>query len=388
VKLPWQQKDGKNHSSETNASSATAQMDQWSAEDWERYLVEEIVTESETYIGQVLEVRRQHPVDLADLLSDSNVSNPKQMISNMIKQGVAATEDLRKQTESLLKGDNLKDKAAALFRPNTNVAEEIKRQNVALHKRMRTLIEDVARRIESREYQSVETRIAGASMAARERESAIKLVDAHKQSSISVKALRLTVHIFQQFNRAIVERLNAGKAEDPSRERELVLANAVLVYEISNFVIRYMEGFRVWGIDEIKNLQKDVNRRFDEQANVERKLRDDAEKQSDQATWLRTLEQIESREKHAQRVRNEWDAFVNELDGLQSITERLDQRLATLKVIRDNARNQITFVDLLTMTSTVKDAIECLDAAVIDVDGLELVPITEERVERLLSLTA
>jgi hypothetical protein len=363
-------------------------MDQWSAEDWERYLVEEIVTESETYIGQVLEVRRQHPVDLADLLSDSNVSNPKQMISNMIKQGVAATEDLRKQTESLLKGDNLKDKAAALFRPNTNVAEEIKRQNVALHKRMRTLIEDVARRIESREYQSVETRIAGASMAARERESAIKLVDAHKQSSISVKALRLTVHIFQQFNRAIVERLNAGKAEDPSRERELVLANAVLVYEISNFVIRYMEGFRVWGIDEIKNLQKDVNRRFDEQANVERKLRDDAEKQSDQATWLRTLEQIESREKHAQRVRNEWDAFVNELDGLQSITERLDQRLATLKVIRDNARNQITFVDLLTMTSTVKDAIECLDAAVIDVDGLELVPITEERVERLLSLTA
>ncbi len=39
------------------------------------------------------------------------------------------------------------------------------------------------------------------------------------------------------------------------------------------------------------------------------------------------------------------------------------------------------------MTATVKDAITRLDATVVEVEGLELVPITEDRVERLLSLT-
>lgn len=390
LKFPWKQGDntGTPDAKLRTKSAAGPDLDNMAAADLENYLVLEVVAAAEGYVDQVLEVRRNNPIDVADLLSETSTANPKKFVSNLIKQGASVAEDLRKQTESLLKADSLKEKATNLFKANTNVVQDFKRQNAALHAQTQTLIEDIARRIESREYQAVELRMAGASMAAKEREAAIKLVDAHKQSSISVKALRMTVSIFKQFNRHIVERLSSARPEDRSREKELILANAILVYEITNFVVRYLEGFQVWGIAEIKNLQSDVNRKFDEQAKLEQKLREDAEKQADETTRIRTLEQVTSREKHALRVRQEWDAFVAEVEGLQSIDERLTERIATLKVIRDNARNQVTFVDLLTMTATVKDAIECLEAAVVDVDGLEIAPITEERVERLLSLAS
>lgn len=359
LKLPWSQKQTQTNDNDQTPESTDG-------------VVVQVIKSAEAHIEKILLTRKEHAMDAADVLSPITTGTPKSL-TEFIKSNVNLAEGLKRQ-------------ATGLFKPGTNVVDELKRETQSLHERMRSLIETVARQLENKEYTKVEEKISTASLAAKERESASRLIEAHKQSNISVRALRMTVSVFTSFNHRIIQRLNE-KVEDKGREKDLVLANAILVYEISNFLIQYMEGFQVWGLEEIRKLQNEVNKRFEEQAKVEQQLRVDAENQADEQTRVRTIQQIESRELHAKRIRQEWDAFVAEIEGLEGIKKRLEQRLATLRVIRDNAKNQITFVDLLTMTATVKDAITCLDAAVVEVEGLELVPITEDRVERLLSLT-
>lgn len=360
MKLPWSQKQSQGSPSTEVVPEST------------EGVVAQVIKSAEMHIEKILQTRREHSMDAADVLSPIATGGSRNL-ADFIKCNANIADGLRRQ-------------ATGLFKPGTNVVDELKKDTQSLHARMKKLIEDVARALENNEYVEVEQKIAGAPLAAKERESASRLIEAHKQSNISIRALQMTVSVFTSFNRRIIERLNQN-VDDKGREKELVLANAILVYEITNFLVQYMEDFQVWGLEEIRKLQNEVNKRFDEQARVEQQLRLDAEKQPDEQTRIRTLQQIDSRESHAKRIRQEWEAFVNEIEGLEGVKKRLDQRLATLKVIRDNAKNQITFVDLLTMTATVKDAITCLDATVVEVEGLELMPITEERVERLLSLS-
>ncbi len=360
MKLPWSQKQTQDPQTDEEIPQNTDGV------------ILQVIKSAEAHIDRILQVRREHSMDAADVLSPVSSTGAKNL-TDFIRSNANLADGLRRQ-------------ATGLFKPGSNVVDELKKETQSLHTRIKTLIETVATMLENKEYTRVEEKISGASLAAKERESASRLIEAHKQSNISVRALRMTVSVFTAFNHRIIERLNE-KTGDKNKEKDLVLANAILVYEISNFLIQYMEDYQVWGLEEIRKLQNEVNKRFDEQSRVEQQLRLDAEKQTDEQTRVRTVQQIESRELHAKKVKQEWDAFVEEIEGLEGIKKRLDQRLATLRVIRDNAKNQITFVDLLTMTATVKDAITCLDATVLEVEGLELVPITEDRVERLLSLS-
>ncbi len=390
MKLPWGQKSDPKEKNSASSETAGQLATPLTVEESERFVIAEVIEAAEAHVDSVLQVRRDHPVDAADLLSETSAAPGKNLIGSFLKQPGQIADELKRQTENLhnrLRPDELKKQPLDLFKPGTNVVEQLRKQTTSLHSRMRSLIEDVARLIENGEYIAVEERIGKAGLAARERDSALRLITAHKQSNVSIKALQITVSVFKEFNQRIIDRLNNRSEQDRYSEKDLILANAILVYEISNFLIRYIEGFQIWGLDEIRKLQNEINKKFDEQERVEKQLKADAEKQPDEMTKARTIEQIENREKQAKRVRQEWDAFVAEIEGLQGIRTRLDARLATLRVVRDNAKNQITFVDLLTMTATVKDALACLDAAFIDVEGLELVPITEDRVERLLSLT-
>ncbi|MBX9667327.1 MAG: hypothetical protein K2X93_06895 [Candidatus Obscuribacterales bacterium] len=363
MKLPWPQKQ-----------SQDPELAQAKPESKEA-VIAEVIRSAEAHIERLLVVRQEHPIDAADILSPVSASGSAKDIVGFLKSNV-----------NLAAADSLRRQATGMFKPGTNVVDELKKETQTLHQRMKSLIEEVARLLENKQYTPLESRLAGSKLSAKERESASRLIDAHKQSNMSIRALRMTVEVFTSFNRRIIERLNDGNV-DKKQEKDLILSNAILVYEISNFLIQYVENFKVWGLEEICKLQSEVNKRFDEQAKVEQQLRLDAERQADEQTKVRTLEQVASREQHARKIRQEWDAFVEEIQGLEGVKDRLEQRLATLRVIRDNAKNQITFVDLLTMTATVKDAITCLDATVVDVEGLELVPITEDRVERLLSLT-
>lgn len=312
---------------------------------------------AETHIDRIMKVRQRYPIDAADLLS-----------------GVA------RRKKGLIDG---------VLRRDRNLPEEIQQQIGDVQAQLRDAIETVARRIEDREFQSVEQSIDAAVLAARERETATRLVQAHKQANISVRALQLTVSAFRDLNQYLVDRLVQSERDGDYRdERDLVLANAILVYEISDFVIRYIEDFEVWGLKQIDRIKKEMEYKMAAIEGQARKLRKDAQNPTiNAAIREQTLAQVQRREQAVQRVRQEWNAFAGEIEDLKVVDKGLTSRLPTLRLIRDNAHSQIQLVDLLTVTSTVKIALDCFEAAITDVEDLDLIPITAERVERLLNVS-
>jgi hypothetical protein len=275
----------------------------------------------------------------------------------------------------------------AVFKRGQDIPEEIKRQIGNLHVQLGTAIVDVARRIGDAEAAPVERSIAQAPLAAYHRKTATELVTAYKDANISVRALHIAVGAFRDLNQRIIERLAHG-ADDRVGEGDLLLANALLVYELSDFVIRYVEEFDLWGTQMIRSIRDRVNNSIEERERQDRKLKKEVKDPTvDAATRQRTLEQVALREQAVQRVRQEWEDLDRNLAASKDAPNPLKDRLPTLRIIRDNARAQIQMVNVLALTAAARDAMVCLDATIADVEGLELAPLTLERVERLLNVT-
>lgn len=80
---------------------------------------------------------------------------------------------------------------------------------------------------------------AAAFRAANTREFAIQLVSAEKVMNVSARSFRLLSEVLADVNRELLGRLPHVEGE---AERELLFANAVLVYETLDFMVRYLEA--------------------------------------------------------------------------------------------------------------------------------------------------
>ena len=143
----------------------------------------------------------------------------------------------------------------------TPLPHEIKEGIAQLHTMIRTIITSAAERIQNRRYRSLEDAIGEKYQVVQQKERANAFIAAEKQVNTSVYALRLTVSHFVELNRWILERLKqAQSVRNSSMAREFVLANAILVYELCDFVIEYIEHFQIAGFNELQELKREEER--------------------------------------------------------------------------------------------------------------------------------
>jgi hypothetical protein len=89
-----------------------------------------------------------------------------------------------------------------------------------------------------------------------ERERANALVHAEKRMHISYQALRIAVEYFSELNENLLASIDRERST--AREANLVLGNAITVFELTEFVIRYVERFRLDGHDDIHRLHREA----------------------------------------------------------------------------------------------------------------------------------
>src|SRR5690606_1225024 len=97
------------------------------------------------------------------------------------------------------------------------------------------IIEQVAANIEARKYQTVESEISEMRLSVNERSRVTALIGAEKRLQTSYGSLKTTVDVLTHMNDMILRRIAASeRSGDRATERNLVLANAILVYELTN----------------------------------------------------------------------------------------------------------------------------------------------------------
>jgi hypothetical protein len=188
-------------------------------------------------------------------------------------------------------------------------------------------------------------------------------------------------------NDMILRRIAASeRSDDRTTERNLVLANAILVYELTDYVIQYVEHFQLEGVEEILQIQRSELKKLSELQKHQSHLRKRARASSTPDFRDTTLASIDALEDSMNVIRQEWESYTDEVKEMQSRVGPIAQRLHDLKVLRDLAGMQIRVFEAAAAVGILKRNILALEDAMKGLEKLQLASLTPDRVRRLFYL--
>jgi cell division protein FtsB len=250
---------------------------------------------------------------------------------------------------------------------------------------MRTIIEGVARRIEERKYQSAQDAIEGMRLAYADRLRAHELIEADKRIHISYQTLRTTVETFSELNQSVINKLE--RATDPRSETNLILGNAILIFEITDFLIGYLQRFNVDGVTDIQRLHEETKKKTEELRQQQRDLERLASAPSiDETVREQTLNDIRNRESSIGLLEREWAQYILSIQSLEEECGTLRGKIPTLELIRENARVQINLIQAVAMLQILKQNVGTIQATIVTLENMKLVTLSTWRVRRLLGV--
>jgi hypothetical protein len=268
---------------------------------------------------------------------------------------------------------------------STGVPREESDEVVRLHGDVRDIIDRIAVQIEEGKYRDAEEAIRSMPLAHNERERASSIVAADRKLHISYQSLRVAVELFGQLNQIILDRVRRERS--PDDEANLMLGNAILVYELADFVMRFIEDFAVAGGPEIASLHDETRARIAAARKAEAELGTKVAAEGiDPTIRAQTLENITQREEALDELEKEWDMYVTDVSRLHGAVDEVRGKVATLSIIRENARLQINVIQLTSLLNFLKQNSDAMDGTIEALKNLRLAPLSSNRVRRLLGL--
>jgi hypothetical protein len=264
----------------------------------------------------------------------------------------------------------------------TDLPGEVRSELSALHGRIRQIIGQVAWNIETGRYQDTENLVQtlpGRS----ERERAARLVQADKSICVSYETLRLTVEFFSELNSQVLARIE----QEPSAQRQSqsMFGNAVMIYELADFMIGFIRNFAPSGLFELDALHEDALERIRKAQDGQKRLVTMAQQDGIEPSVRNSiLEDVRQRDAALELLQKEWASYVAQTKQLHGRIGEVQDKVPTLELIRENARIQLDVLELVAMLRFLRQNAEAVRAAVRTLHGLRLVPLTPDRVRKLL----
>ena len=199
--------------------------------------------------------------------------------------------------------------------------------------------------------------------------------DAKKELYASYDAIREAIRYVTTFNNSL---LSEVKKADGKRKTDLLLMNAITVYEVTNIIIELIEHFRANG--------KETLRSINEQAMEEMR----AHHKSDEELWERAESNFDpagegvkraivERRKIRDVIRKEWDKIWAQVETIESNVASVRGYIPTLSLIRDNARGQINILESIGIIQIVQSNLDNFQE-LCGVADIELAPLSREDV--------
>ncbi len=264
-----------------------------------------------------------------------------------------------------------------------SVDQQVRDGVLGLHDRIRGIIEQIAERIESSRYQEVEHAIIDLQAGLAERQWATRLVQTEKQMHVSYESLRLTVEFLSALNQNILSRIE--NETQPQRLSNMMFGNAIVIFELTDFVIGYIRGFALGG--DLDQLHQEAKRRVGQAREQQRALEEQLRGREIPATVRdQILADVRSREDAFKQLDLEWDSYLGEVEQMRGMVEEVRTIVPTLEMVRENARIQIMTLQLVAMLRVLKQNSESIRGMVDTLQGFRLAPLSSTRVRRLLGI--
>lgn len=213
------------------------------------------------------------------------------------------------------------------------------------------------------------------------------ILENERQMFISYHSLFFACKVCSEVNRSLLKKIENERygGTKGGNELELLLKNAIIVYETTSLIIGMIQEFQLKGLQEFQTLRDTVFKELAEaegnsQCNVGRANNPAIPASQREETILRHRNLMES----AMYVRVQWQRFEDQIMSMQQNAAAIAQKLPSLALTRDNAKVQLDFLELVAVTQMMDQNIRAIEGlASLE---LTLAPLSPYDICRLLGL--
>jgi hypothetical protein len=261
-----------------------------------------------------------------------------------------------------------------------------------LKRNLDTIINKVSVRVEDRRFDSYDNYTQKYKLNAYDRLRVDTLINSVRNINISIQKIKLAFHIFSYCNTVIINEFeNCLKNNNLLDGRKLVIGNMLIVYELSNFLINFLERFRLEGIDDIMELsEKELKKISTAMQDLDELIKKANSIEIDPKVKEQVISNLNAREKSLELFKEEWDKYIAKIEKLQGDVGNLKEQLPTLKLMRANAQNQLDFYEIMKIfgimmiAEAVEKSLKSLTIELLPLHELELISLPPDRVSTLL----
>ncbi len=270
---------------------------------------------------------------------------------------------------------------------NESVDAQLRERISRLQDKMRTVIDSMANRIATHRYKTTEEALEGMKIGKTAKERLTSLISSDKKFYVSCQSLKVAVDVFLEVNRRTISKLEESELKnDATNARRMILGNAILVYELLDFVINYIKKFEISGIDGIMAIYHNATQKVDELLKKEQ-AREYKAQSDDIRPEVRekVLENIKSRSQAIQQISTEWDLYITAVNENKDKATQVNRNIPSLELMKEDAMGQIEVVELASLLGLVKTNLGVIQSSMVEtLSKMELVTLSSDRVKLLL----
>ena len=311
-----------------------------------------VLTYLQDYTKKVRDIQEKYAFSNKDIMSPRLIDNPK-----LSTEELATLADLKRKLDNIIH----------------EVAERVEKHRVISY-------DDYTKRYELNAYDRLRVN---------------SLVGSVRDINKSIQKIKFTLENFSRCNKFIINELDeCVEKGDFNRGKMFVLGNILLIYELANYLINFLEKFKLDGVDEILQLSQKELGKINTTMQALQKLKLDADApEIDPKVKEQVITNLNDREKSLETFKEEWDKYTAGINDVQSKVGNLKDKIPTLKLIRDNAQNQLDFFEIMKIfgvmmvAETVRKNLETLEIVTLPLDEIELISLPPHKVHTLIGLS-
>jgi hypothetical protein len=311
-----------------------------------------VLTYLQDYTKKVRDIQEKYAFSNRDVMSPRLIDNPK-----LTSEELATLADLKRKLDHIIH----------------EVAERVEKHRVISY-------DDYTQRYELNAYDRIRVNA---------------LVGSVRDINKSIQKIKFTVENFSRCNKFIINELDECIAKgDFAGSKMFVLGNMLLIYELANYLINFLESFRLDGVGDILQLSQKELEKISTTMQALQKLKLDADSpEIDPKVKEQVVTNLNDREKSLETFKEEWDRYTAGINDVQSKVGNLKDKIPTLKLIRDNAQNQLDFFEIMKIfgammvAESVRKNLDTLEMVTLPLDEIELISLPPHKVHTLIGLS-
>ena len=266
-----------------------------------------------------------------------------------------------------------------------------------LKRNLNNITNEVAERVEKHRVVSYDVQTKKYFLKAYDRIRVDTLVRSVGDINKSIQKIKFIVEVYTRINKQLISEFNdkINSGEFP-KTKMFVLGNILLIYEFANYLINFFEGFKLDGIEDVEELyDKEINRISNAMEDLQ-KLKDEAnsiEIKIDDKVKQQVISNLNDREQSLKLFKEEWGKYIKEINRVQEKVYFLKDKIPTLKIIRDNAQNQLDFFEIMKIfgimmvAETVRKNLAPLSQTIdLPLNEINLIPLPPQTVYDIIGL--